>query len=44
MSKKIISMVMSLIVATSLIGCNNTAGNAEKKVETATEDKMVIKI
>ena len=38
LSKKIISILMSLIVVASLIGCNNTAGNAEKKVETATED------
>ena len=38
LSKKIISILMSLIVVVSLIGCNNTAGNAEKKIETATED------
>jgi len=38
LSKKIISILMSLIVVASLIGCNNTSGNAEKKVETATED------
>ena len=40
MSKKIISVIMSLIVATSLIGCKNADGNAEKKTETATEDKV----
>ena len=40
MSKKIISMVMSLIVATSLIGCKNAEGNTEKKTETATEDNV----
>ena len=40
MSKKIISVVMSLIVATSLIGCKNSEGNAQKKTETATEEKV----
>lgn len=40
MSKKIISVIMSLIVATSLIGCKNLVGTTEKKNEkTATEDK-----
>lgn len=38
MSKKIISILMSLIVATSLIGCKNSTGNVEKKTETTTED------
>jgi len=38
LSKKIISILMSLIVAVSLIGCKNSAGNAEKKTETATQD------
>lgn len=36
MSKKVISIMMSLIVATSLIGCKNTSENAEKKTETTT--------
>lgn len=40
MSKKIISVVMSLIVVTSLIGCKSTAGNAQKKTETATEENV----
>lgn len=40
MSKKIISILMSLIVVASLTGCNNTSGDAEKKVETATEDNV----
>ena len=31
---------MSLIVVASLTGCNNTSGDAEKKVETATEDNV----
>lgn len=35
MSKKVISIIMSLIVAVSLIGCKNTAENTEKKTETA---------
>ena len=35
MSKKIISVMMSMIVATSLIGCKNSDGNIEKKTETA---------
>ena len=41
MSKKIISVIMSLIVATSLIGCQNSGGTEEKKVEktATTEDK-----
>ena len=38
LSKKIISVIMSLIVATSLIGCKNSSGNAEKKTETATTE------
>lgn len=33
MSKKIISVIMSLIVATSLIGCQNSGGTEEKKSE-----------
>lgn len=33
MSKKIISVIMSLIVATSLIGCQNSGGTEEKKTE-----------
>jgi len=40
LSKKIISILMSLIVVASLTGCNNTSGDAEKKVETATEDNV----
>jgi hypothetical protein len=37
-SKRIIGMLMSVIVATSLIGCKNAEGNSEKKTETtATE-------
>jgi len=35
LSKKIISVMMSMIVATSLIGCKNSDGNIEKKTETA---------
>lgn len=35
MSKKVISIVMSLIVVVSLIGCKSTAENTEKKTETA---------
>ncbi len=39
MSKKIISVVMSLIVATSLIGCSNANGNSEDaKSQTATAE------
>ncbi len=39
MSKKIISVVMSLIVVASLIGCSNVKGNSEDaKAQTATED------
>lgn len=39
MSKKIISVVMSLMVAASLIGCSNVNGNSEDaKAQTATED------
>ena len=41
MSKKIISVIMSIIVATSLIGCKNSDGNAEKKTETSTEQKIM---
>ena len=41
MSKKIISILMSLIVVASLIGCKNAEGNAEKKTETATEEKLI---
>lgn len=33
LSKKIISVIMSLIVATSLIGCQNSGGTEEKKTE-----------
>jgi len=33
LSKKIISVIMSLIVATSLIGCQNLGGTEEKKPE-----------
>lgn len=40
MSKKIISILMSLIVAASLIGCKTAEVNAEKKAETKTEDKV----
>ena len=41
MSKKIISVIMSLIVVTSLIGCQNSDGTTEKKAEKTivTEDK-----
>jgi len=41
LSKKIISVIMSLIVVTSLIGCKNSGGTTEKKAEktAATEDK-----
>ena len=38
LSKKIISILMSLIVVASLIGCKNAEVNTEKKTETATED------
>ncbi len=38
MSKKIISMLMSLVVVTSLIGCKNAEGNAQQKNEATTED------
>ena len=40
LSKKIISILMSLMVATSLIGCKTANVNTEKKTETATEDKV----
>lgn len=40
MSKKIISIVMSLIVLTSLTGCKTAEGNAEKKTETVKEDNV----
>ena len=40
LSKKIISILMSLMVATSLIGCKTANVNTEKKTETATEDKI----
>jgi len=40
LSKKIISILMSLIVVASLIGCKNAEVNTEKKTETATEDKV----
>jgi hypothetical protein len=36
-SKKIISIFVSMIVATSLIACTNTASNTEKKTEATTE-------
>lgn len=41
MSKKIISVIMSLIIGTSLIGCQTLGGTEEKKVEktATTEDK-----
>jgi len=39
-SKRIISMVMSLVVVTSLIGCNKTDGNTKEKTETSTEDNV----
>jgi len=41
LSKKIISIIVSLIVVTSLIGCQNSGGTTETKAEktTATEDK-----
>ncbi|MDR3594767.1 hypothetical protein [Clostridium sp.] len=38
MSKKIISIFMSIIVATSLIACTSTTTNTEKKAETTTEN------
>ena len=38
MSKKIISMIMSMIIATSLIGCKNSDSNVEKKAETSTTE------
>ena len=37
MSKKIISILMSLIVVASLVGCKNSSVSAEKKTETATQ-------
>ena len=40
LSKKIISILMSLMVATSLIGCKTANVSTEKKTETATEDKI----
>ena len=40
MSKKIISILMSLMVAASFIGCKTANVNTEKKTETATEDKV----
>lgn len=40
MSRRIISIIMSLIVVASLIGCKNTAENVEKKTETATENNV----
>lgn len=42
MSKKIISVVMSLIVVASLTGCKNATGNSEKKAETSTEENLNI--
>jgi len=39
-SKRIISMVMSLVVVTSLIGCNKADGNTKEKTETSTEDNV----
>lgn len=42
LSKKIISILMSLMVATSLIGCNTANVNTEKKTEIATEGKADI--
>lgn len=42
LSKKIISVVMSLIVVTSLIGCKNSSSNVQKKTETAAEDTVDI--
>lgn len=38
MSKKIISVIMSIIVAASLIGCNSTKGNSDNKTQTSKED------
>lgn len=40
LSKKIISILMSLMVAASFIGCKTANVNTEKKTETATEDKI----
>ena len=40
MSKKIISILMSLIVVASLVGCKNSSVSAEKKTETATQDNV----
>lgn len=40
MSKKIISVVMSIIVIASLTGCNNATVNSEKKAETTTEENL----
>ena len=42
LSKKIISILMSLIVVASLTGCKNADVNKENKTETATEDKVDI--
>lgn len=38
MPKKIISIFMSIVVATSLMACTSTATNTEKKTETTTEN------
>lgn len=40
LSKKIITILMSLMVATSLIGCKAANVNTEKKTETATEENV----
>lgn len=40
LSKKIISILTSLIIVASLVGCQNAGGNKEKKTETATEEKV----
>ena len=40
LSKKIVSILISIIVATSLIGCKISGGNVEKKTETTTEDNV----
>ena len=40
MSKKIISMIMGLILATSLIGCKNTEGSQENKTEATAENNV----
>lgn len=39
MSKKLISIFMSIVVAASLAACTNTTSNTEKKAETTTESQ-----